>query len=81
MAVICWFSELSVKMDKSINRVDRSVGVLKGSDSAPDNAFVRARPEVLLGFIWELTKEVYSLRGNFDAEQRLQRNITNLIRQ
>lgn len=68
-------------MDNSINRVDRSVGVLKGSDSAADNAFVSGRPEVLLGFIWELTKEVYSLRGNFDAEQRLQRNVTNLIRQ
>ena len=72
---------MSVKMDKSINRVDRSVAVLKNADSPPDNDFVSARPEVLLGFIWELTKEVYSLRGNFDAEQRLQRNITNLIRQ
>ncbi len=68
-------------MNEAINRVDRSVGVLKDADSGPDNDFVSGRPEVLLGFIWELTKEVYSLRGNFDAEQRLQRNITNLIRQ
>ena len=68
-------------MNESINRVDRSVGVLKNADSPPDSDLVDAPPEVLLGFMWELTKEVYSLRGNFDAEQRLQRNITNLIRQ
>jgi hypothetical protein len=71
---------MSVKMTKSINRVDRSIGVLKNADSAPDNDLVKAPPEVLIGFMWELTKEAYSLRGNFDAEQRLQRNITNLIR-
>ena len=66
-------------MTEPINRVDRSIGVLKNADSAPDNDLVDAPPEVLIGFMWELTKEVYSLRGNFDAEQRLQRNITNLI--
>ena len=67
-------------MNEPINRVDRSIAVLKNSDSAPDNDLVDAPPEVLVGFIWELTKEIYSLRGNFDAEQRLQRNITKLIR-
>ena len=68
-------------MDDSINKVDRKVGVLKNSDAAPDNDFVDATPSDMISFIWELTKEVYSLRSNFDAEQRLQRNITNLIRQ
>ena len=67
-------------MSDSIDRVDRSVSVLKNAESAPDNDIVDGKGEVLLGFIWELTKEVYSLKGNFDAEQRLQRNITNLIR-
>ena len=67
-------------MSDSIDRVDRRVSVLKNAESAPDNDIVDGKGEVLLGFIWELTKEVYSLRGNFDAEQRLQRNITNLIR-
>jgi hypothetical protein len=68
-------------MDNSINKVDRSVGVLKDADSSPETDFVDASPEARLSFMWELTKEVYSLRGNFDAEQRLQRNITNLIRE
>ena len=68
-----------MKTDKSINMVDRSVGVLKHV-SDPDGDFVDAPGAVLLGFMWELTAEVYSLRGDFDAEQRLQRNVTNLIR-
>ncbi len=68
-------------MNESINTVDRSVSVLTSAGSPPDNDLVDAPPEVLVGFMWELTKEVYSLRGDFDAEQRLQRNITNLVRQ
>lgn len=63
---------------KSINTVDRGVASLKQADQ-PDSDLVDAPPEVLLGFMWELTAEVYSLRGDFDAEQRLQRNVTNLI--
>ena len=79
--VIYLFAEMSVKMSVSINSVDRSVSVLKDIGSSPDNDLVDASPEDLVGFMWELTKEVYSLKGDFDAEQRLQRNITNLIRQ
>ena len=67
-----------MEKNKTINTVDRGVGVLKQAGS-PDNDFVVAPPEVLLGFMWELTAEIYSLRGDFDAEQRLQRNVTNLI--
>lgn len=67
-----------MKTNTTINTVDRSVGVLKQAGS-PDSDFVDAPPEVLLGFMWELTAEIYSLRGDFDAEQRLQRNVTNLI--
>ena len=68
-------------MNDRINKVNRSVSVLTSVDSASDNDLVDARPEVLVSFMWDLTKEVYSLRGDFHAEQRLQRNITNLIRQ
>ena len=68
-----------MKSDTSINMVDRSVGVLKQAGE-PDRDFVDASPEVLLGFMWELTAEIYSLKGDFDAEQRLQRNVTNLIK-
>ena len=67
-----------MQTDKTINMVDRSVVSLKQAGQ-PDSDLVDAPPEVLLGFMWELTAEVYSLRGDFDAEQRLQRNVTNLI--
>lgn len=67
-----------MQTDKSINIVNRGVVSLKQADQ-PDSDLVDAPPEVLLGFMWELTAEVYSLRGDFDAEQRLQRNVTNLI--
>lgn len=75
------FFEVACRMNGPINRVDRSVSVLKKIGSAPDNDHVDAGSAVLVGFMWELTMEVYSLRGNFDAEQRLQRNVTNLIRE
>lgn len=67
-----------MKTNRAINKVDRSVGVLKQSGEA-DNDFVDASPQELLGFMWELTAEIYSLRGDFNAQQRLQRNVTNLI--
>jgi len=31
-------------------------------------------------FVWELTKEVYSLSGKFDVESRLQRDVISIIR-
>lgn len=46
-----------------------------------DDSFVKATPAERVSFIWELTKELWSLRNRQDAEQRLQRNVTNLIRQ
>jgi len=63
----------------SINKVDRSFSSLQESFEQDD--FVKARPEILLGFIWDLTKEVYSLRDGMDVERRLQRDVANLIRQ
>jgi hypothetical protein len=63
----------------SINRVNRAFAVLR--EKADETNFVDAPPEVRVGFIWELTKEVFSLRTKEDAEQRLQRNVAALIRQ
>jgi hypothetical protein len=68
-----------MKNDNSLNSLDRSTSVLKKSGD-PDSQLVDASPQLLLDFMWELTAEIYSLNGNFDAQQRLQRNVTNLIR-
>ena len=31
--------------------------------------------EELFASVWELTEEIYSLAGNYDAQSRLQRNV------
>ena len=63
-----------------ITRLDRSKAALRkmteSSQEIPGYS-----PAELLGFMWELTREIYSLWGDFDAEQRLQRNVANFIRQ
>jgi len=64
--------------DKQINRVDRSKAVLLKNHIEDD--FVDAPPEVCLDFMWELTKEIWSLSGSKDAERRLQRHIATLHR-
>ena len=46
-----------------------------------DNPFVDASPQQCISFIWELTAELWSLRGSLYVERRLQRNVTNLIKQ
>jgi len=46
-----------------------------------DNPFVSLSAPECVSFIWELTAEVWSLKGSDDAKRRLQRNVTNLIRQ
>lgn len=45
-----------------------------------DDSFVKLSPEKRVSFMWELTEELWSLAGNYNAEQRLQRNITRLIK-
>ena len=62
------------------NKVDRSCAVLKkGFDDS--DFFVKASGGTLMDFVWDLTAELYSLGGSADAERRLQRNVTNLVRQ
>ena len=45
-----------------------------------DNCYVDASPQERIAFIWELTAELWSLKGSQYVEQRLQRNVTNLIK-
>lgn len=46
-----------------------------------DDSFVAASPKELVAFMWELTAELWSLKKKGYAERRLQRNITNFIKQ
>jgi hypothetical protein len=58
----------------SINRVDRSKAVLiSGTDKSSD--FVNLPPAKCVAIVWELTRELWSLTGDSNAEQRLQRDV------
>ncbi len=46
-----------------------------------DDCYVDASPQERISFIWELTAELWSLKDKRHVEQRLQRNVTNLIKQ
>jgi len=60
-----------------INMIDRSQAVLiKGKTQTSD--FVDATPSRRVAMVWELTQELWSLAGNKDAQQRLQRNVAAL---
>jgi len=45
-----------------------------------DYGFVPGTPEFRVGLVWSMTKELISLGKRLDAEQRLQRHTTRLIR-
>ena len=49
--------------------------------SKKEDYFVDMPPQKLLAFMWELTAEIWSLQGVENVKRRLQRNITNLIKQ
>ena len=48
--------------------------------SKREDSFVNVSPRKLLSFMWELTAELWSLKGSKCAERRLQRNIAVLIK-
>jgi len=60
-------------------RVNRSCARLK-KDNGEDDSFVDASPAECFSFVWELTKEVWSLNSSEDVERRLQRHIAHLVK-
>ena len=65
---------------RKINKVDRSKArLISGPDDSRD--FVDAANTECVAMVWELTKELWSLRGDKSAEQRLHRNVAVLKKQ
>ena len=54
-------------------RVARNQVRLLRSHDIDDSASTLSQEE-LLSSVWELTEEIYSLTGTYDAQSRLQRN-------
>ena len=63
-----------------IMKVDRNKTYL-GKASKNDEGFVDMSPAERVSFMWELTAELWSLKKSPYVERRLQRNITNLVKQ
>jgi hypothetical protein len=61
-------------------KLDRTKDILK-KQTKQDDSFVNASLQERISFVWELTSELWSFKGSGDAERRLQRHVTNLIRQ
>jgi len=49
--------------------------------SKSGDSFAIVSSQICIAFMWELTAELWSLRGSPYVERRLQRNVTNLIKQ
>ena len=45
-----------------------------------DDCYVNASASAVVGFMWELTEEIWSLRGKGYVERRLQRDVANIIK-
>ncbi len=61
-------------------RVNRNK-IYIGKVSQNDEGFARISPAERISFMWELTAELWSLRKSPYVERRLQRNVTNFIKQ
>ena len=60
-------------------QLDRTKIMIKKQDKQ-DDSYMDASPQERIAVVWELTAEVWSIRNAEDVEQRLQRNVTKLIR-
>jgi hypothetical protein len=57
----------------------KHTAIYKMTDDRHDN-YVSGTPEDLILLVWPLTKEIASLSVKHDAERRLQRYVTRLVR-
>jgi hypothetical protein len=60
--------------------MDRKHTVLLRMTDRRNDDVVHGTPEDRIGLVWPLTLEISSLSKNHDAERRLQRHVTSLIR-
>lgn len=60
--------------------MDRERTAMYRMSDRPNDDFVPGTPEERIQLVWILTREAASLSQDHDAERRLQRHVTNLIR-
>ena len=60
--------------------MDRKRVALSRMTDDSDHGFVPGTPAERIGLVWPLTREITSLSRKHDAERRLQRHVTRLVR-
>jgi hypothetical protein len=60
-------------------RLDKTRAVMKRLKDS-DSGYASASPVDRVSFVWEITREVWALKGDQGAERGLQRTVVNLIR-
>ena len=60
--------------------MDRKHTILLRMTDRRNDDVVPGTPEDRIGLVWPLTQEISSLSKKHDAERRLQRHVTSLIR-
>jgi len=61
-------------------RVNRNIVTVLKKAEENIQPKVNLSPKEAFSFVWELTQEIYSLNGKFDAKSRLQRDVVRLTR-
>ena len=61
-------------------KMDRSLTAKSQMSDNDNDDFVPGTPAERIGLVWPLTREIATLSGRYDAEQRLQRHVTSLGR-
>ena len=63
-----------------MNKLDRNAITVKHPGDLDDDGYVKADHATLISMVWDITADVWAFIGQEDAQRRLQRHVTNLIR-
>ena len=61
-------------------KVDRSVTSLASMKDCQDDGYVEGDPAARISLVWEITQDTWAFMKEGHAQQRLQRDVTHLIR-
>jgi PHD/YefM family antitoxin component YafN of YafNO toxin-antitoxin module len=60
--------------------MERKVAALYRMSDRGNDSFVPGTPAERISLVWPLTREIVSLSKRYDAERRLQRDVTRIVR-
>jgi hypothetical protein len=61
-------------------KVDRSVTRMMHLKDSDDDGYVEGDPATRISLVWEITQDTWAFMKEGNAQRRLQRDVTHLIR-